>query len=92
MTPRTLDPVVRRRSDARARWSAAMMNNFGTPAHRVGSGQGAIVVDADGKSYLDLLGGIAVNSLGHAHPAVVRAVSGRSPRSGTSPTSSPTRA
>jgi acetylornithine aminotransferase len=38
------------------------------------SGKGAVVVDADGKQYLDLLGGIAVNSLGHAHPAVVAAV------------------
>ncbi len=56
------------------RWSGAMMNNFGIPAVELVSGVGAVVTDADGKEYLDLLGGIAVNSLGHAHPAVVAAV------------------
>jgi acetylornithine aminotransferase len=57
------------------RWSAALMNNFGVPPVELVSGHGAIVVDADGREYLDLLGGIAVNALGHAHPAVVQAVS-----------------
>ncbi|RIJ77931.1 acetylornithine transaminase [Nakamurella silvestris] len=51
------------------------MNNFGTPAVEIVSGNGAVVTDADGKEYLDLLGGIAVNALGHAHPAIVKAVS-----------------
>jgi predicted acetylornithine/succinylornithine family transaminase len=37
-------------------------------------GKGARVWDANGKEYLDLLGGIAVNGLGHCHPAVVRAI------------------
>ncbi|MET0864608.1 MAG: acetylornithine transaminase [Nakamurella sp.] len=60
---------------AAARWSRALMNNFGVPPVELVSGQGAIVIDADGKEYLDLLGGIAVNALGHAHPAVVQAVS-----------------
>ena len=50
------------------------MANFGVPAVELVRGEGAVVVDADGKQYLDLLGGIAVNSLGHAHPAVVAAV------------------
>src|SRR6195952_3718942 len=59
---------------AAERWSGAMMNNFGIPAVELVSGNGAVVTDADGKQYLDLLGGIAVNSLGHAHPAVVAAV------------------
>src|SRR6195952_2740236 len=59
---------------AAARWSGAMMSNFGVPAVELVSGRGAVVTDADGKQYLDLLGGIAVNSLGHAHPAVVEAV------------------
>ncbi len=59
---------------AAQRWSGAMMSNFGTPAVELVSGKGAVVIDADGKQYLDLLGGIAVNSLGHAHPAVVAAV------------------
>ena len=37
-------------------------------------GKGARVWDANGKEYLDLLAGIAVNSLGHCHPAVMRAI------------------
>jgi acetylornithine/N-succinyldiaminopimelate aminotransferase len=52
-----------------------MMSNFGVPKVELVSGLGAVVIDADGKEYLDLLGGIAVNSLGHAHPAIVAAVS-----------------
>jgi acetylornithine aminotransferase len=56
------------------RWNAALMHNYGTPQIELVSGHGAVVTDADGKRYLDLLGGIAVNALGHAHPAVVRAV------------------
>ena len=59
---------------AAERWSGAMMSNFGIPAVELVSGNGAVVTDADGKQYLDLLGGIAVNSLGHAHSAVVAAV------------------
>ncbi|WP_256258598.1 acetylornithine transaminase [Saccharopolyspora antimicrobica] len=57
------------------RWQASMMDNYGTPKLTLVSGSGAEVTDADGKTYLDFLSGIAVNSLGHAHPAVVRAVS-----------------
>ncbi|BDM68499.1 acetylornithine aminotransferase [Streptomyces nigrescens] len=57
------------------RWQGAMMDNFGTPRVPLVRGEGAKVWDADGKEYLDFLGGIAVNALGHAHPAVVRAVS-----------------
>jgi len=56
------------------RWRHALMDNFGTPPIELVSGHGAVVVDADGKEYLDLLGGIAVNALGHAHPAIVEAV------------------
>ena len=59
---------------AARRWSAALMNNFGTPAVELVAGRGAVVTDADGREYLDLLGGIAVNALGHGHPAVVEAV------------------
>ena len=58
-----------------ARWQAAMMNNYGTPPLALVRGSGAEVWDEDGRRYLDLLGGIAVNALGHAHPAVVEAVS-----------------
>ncbi|MBX7454321.1 acetylornithine transaminase [Mycolicibacterium sp. 3033] len=56
------------------RWSAVMMNNYGTPPLALAGGEGAVVTDVDGKSYLDLLGGIAVNVLGHGHPAVIEAV------------------
>jgi len=56
------------------RWGASLMNNYGTPAVALARGDGAVVTDADGKQYLDLLGGIAVNVLGHAHPAVIEAV------------------
>jgi acetylornithine aminotransferase len=52
-----------------------MMNNYGTPPLALVRGKGVEVWDADGRRYLDLLAGIAVNSLGHAHPAVVEAVS-----------------
>ncbi|MGA5261808.1 acetylornithine transaminase [Streptomyces griseoincarnatus] len=56
------------------RWQGAMMDNFGTPRLPLVRGRGARVWDAEGKEYLDFVGGIAVNSLGHAHPALVRAV------------------
>ncbi|MCX3062502.1 acetylornithine transaminase [Streptomyces beihaiensis] len=58
-----------------ARWRGALMDNYGTPALPLVKGQGARLWDADGKEYLDFVGGIAVNALGHAHPAVVEAVS-----------------
>ncbi|MFJ3664311.1 acetylornithine transaminase [Streptomyces sp. NPDC090119] len=58
-----------------ARWQGALMNNYGTPRLPLVRGAGTAVWDADGKRYLDFVGGIAVNALGHAHPAVVRAVS-----------------
>jgi acetylornithine/N-succinyldiaminopimelate aminotransferase len=56
------------------RWSAVMMNNYGVPPIALTSGSGAVVTDADGRSYLDLLGGIAVNILGHGHSAIIEAV------------------
>ena len=58
-----------------ARWQRVMMPNYGTPPVALVQGKGCRVWDADGKDYLDLLAGIAVSSLGHAHPAVVDAVS-----------------
>ncbi|MET9802126.1 acetylornithine transaminase [Streptomyces sp. NPDC006368] len=59
----------------RRRWQGALMNNYGTPRLSLVRGEGAKVWDADGTEYLDFVGGIAVNALGHAHPAVVEAVS-----------------
>ncbi|MGX2998218.1 acetylornithine transaminase [Streptomyces sp. JNUCC 64] len=57
------------------RWRDSLMDNYGTPALALARGEGARVWDADGNAYLDFVGGIAVNALGHAHPAVVGAVS-----------------
>jgi len=56
------------------RWDAALMGNYGTPAVVLARGEGAQVWDVDGKDYVDLFAGLAVNVLGHAHPAVVEAV------------------
>jgi acetylornithine aminotransferase len=57
------------------RWQRVMMPNYGTPPVALVQGKGCRLWDADGKDYLDLLAGIAVSSLGHAHPAIVEAVS-----------------
>ncbi|MFF3318435.1 acetylornithine transaminase [Streptomyces sp. NPDC003035] len=58
-----------------ARWQGSLMDNYGTPRLPLVRGEGAKVWDADGTEYLDFVGGIAVNALGHAHPAIVEAVS-----------------
>jgi acetylornithine/N-succinyldiaminopimelate aminotransferase len=60
--------------DLRDRWDAVMMNNYGTPRIALRSGSGARVADVDGAQYLDFVAGIAVSSLGHAHPAILAAV------------------
>ncbi|MDC4233002.1 acetylornithine transaminase [Actinomyces sp. B33] len=57
------------------RYAHSVMNTFGAPQMVLASGEGAVVVDEHGREYLDLLGGIAVNALGHAHPRIVAAVS-----------------
>ncbi|MEO6205143.1 MAG: acetylornithine transaminase [Mycobacteriales bacterium] len=56
------------------RWEAALMSNYGIPKIVLVRGEGATVWDADGKEYVDLFAGLAVNVLGHAHPAVRAAV------------------
>ena len=56
-------------------WSDVMQNNYGEPSITLTSGKGIFVTDEHGKKYLDFLGGIATNALGHAHPAIVKAVS-----------------
>ncbi|WP_046506635.1 acetylornithine transaminase [Streptomyces odonnellii] len=57
------------------RWRGVMADNYGTPGLSLVRGEGARVMDADGTEYTDFVGGLAVNALGHAHPAVVEAVS-----------------
>lgn len=61
-------------ADWQHRWDAALMGNYGTPTVVLSRGQGATVWDVDGKAYTDLFAGLAVNVLGHAHPAVQEAV------------------
>src|SRR5664279_20226 len=57
------------------RWDAVMMPNYGTPPIAIDRGAGVRVWDVAGREYLDFVAGIAVSSLGHAHPAIVGAVS-----------------
>jgi acetylornithine aminotransferase len=57
------------------RWQRAIQDNYGTPVIELVSGKGSVVKDANGNTYLDFLAGIATNVLGHAHPAIVKAVS-----------------
>jgi acetylornithine aminotransferase len=56
-------------------WTNTLQSNYGTPTLELVSGKGVVVTDSKGNSYLDFLAGIATNVLGHAHPAVVKAVS-----------------
>ncbi|MCD9155041.1 acetylornithine transaminase [Aeromicrobium duanguangcaii] len=56
------------------RYRSSLMNTFGDPLRVLVRGEGSHVWDADGNRYLDLLGGIAVNALGHGHPAILEAV------------------
>ncbi|HEX2362372.1 MAG TPA: acetylornithine transaminase [Jiangellaceae bacterium] len=57
-----------------ARYERALMRTYGTPRRVLVRGEGCYVWDEDGRRYLDLLGGLAVNVLGHRHPAIVAAV------------------
>ena len=56
------------------RWDNSLQNNYGKPSIALVQGKGIVVTDADGNTYLDFLGGIATSILGHAHPAIVKAV------------------
>ena len=57
------------------RWNVSIQNNYGTPEIALVKGKGVVVTDSDGNQYLDFLAGIATNILGHAHPAIIKAVS-----------------
>ena len=56
------------------RYEHSLMNTYGPPRRVLVRGEGCYVWDEDGRRYLDLLGGLAVNVLGHGHPALVAAV------------------
>ncbi|MCW2522937.1 MAG: aspartate aminotransferase family protein [Frankiales bacterium] len=62
-------------SELQQRWQSVMMDTYGVPPIALISGRGCRVVDSEGSSYLDFIAGIAVSSLGHAHPALIEAVS-----------------
>jgi acetylornithine/N-succinyldiaminopimelate aminotransferase len=60
------------------KWDSLMQANYGTPAISLVRGKGIEVWDSDGKKYLDFLGGIATNLLGHGHPEVSKAIAAQS--------------
>ena len=66
--------LISKTAQGQARWNTAMMPNYGTPNLMLDHGLGATVWDVDGKKYIDFLAGIAVNILGHAHPALIESV------------------
>jgi acetylornithine aminotransferase len=70
--PESSFPATRKLQE---RFAGALMPNYGVPPVALARGQGCRVWDVDGREYLDLIAGIAVSSLGHAHPAIVEAVS-----------------
>ena len=55
-------------------WESGLQNNYGTPSLSLVRGDGASVWDIEGNEFLDFLGGIATNILGHAHPKIVSAI------------------
>lgn len=71
-----------RQADLLQRYDAVMMNAFGSPKRVFSHGEGVYLVDVDGNRYLDLLAGIAVNSMGHGHPAVTAAITSQLSRLG----------
>ena len=58
-------------------YAQSVMNTFGPPKRVFVRGEGCYLWDAEGRRYLDLLSGLAVNALGHAHPTVLSAVTGQ---------------
>ncbi|WP_100444153.1 acetylornithine transaminase [Glycomyces xiaoerkulensis] len=66
--------------ELKRRFQAAIMGNYGLPPVAIREGEGRRVTDVDGNAYLDMIGGIAVSSLGHSHPALVEAVSTQAAR------------
>ncbi|GAB3657862.1 aspartate aminotransferase family protein [Glycomyces tarimensis] len=66
--------------ELKGRFEAALMGNYGLPPVAISHGEGRHVTDVDGNTYLDMIGGIAVSSLGHSHPALVEAVATQAAR------------
>ncbi|MEY4682901.1 MAG: hypothetical protein RL534_320 [Actinomycetota bacterium] len=57
-----------------AKWEAVFQKSYGTPKLNVISGKGCYLLADNKKRYLDFIGGIATSVLGHAHPAIIKAV------------------
>ncbi|MEO7589403.1 MAG: acetylornithine transaminase [Arachnia sp.] len=76
------EPGVTDQSTILARYDAVMMNAFGSPKRVFSHGEGIHLIDADGRRYVDLLAGIAVNSLGHNHAGVTAAITSQLSRLG----------
>jgi acetylornithine aminotransferase len=71
----SVQPAAGGGAELTQRYAAVMMNAFGAPKRVFVRGEGCHLWDADGNRYLDLLAGLAVNALGHAHPQVLGAIS-----------------
>lgn len=61
-------------SDLAQRWNKTFLANYATPRIQLISGKGVVVKDNKQREYLDFVSGIAVSALGHAHPAVIKAI------------------
>jgi acetylornithine aminotransferase len=70
--------MIRSNSAASASWDSTIQQTYTTPVIGLKRGRGLVVEDFDGKKYLDLIGGIATNLLGHAHPSIVKAITKQS--------------
>ncbi len=70
--------MIRSNSAASASWDSSIQQTYTTPVIGLKRGRGLVVEDFDGKKYLDLIGGIATNLLGHAHPSIVKAITKQS--------------
>lgn len=75
VTPAYASPLTGGSEQWLDRHGAAVMGTYGRPSRVFVRGEGVHLWDADGRRYLDLLAGIATTLLGHAHPALVGAVS-----------------
>ncbi|HEY9276291.1 MAG TPA: acetylornithine transaminase [Candidatus Nanopelagicaceae bacterium] len=67
--------MIKSNKEAARKWQESIQQTYATPTVALRRGRGVIVEDFDGKKYLDLIGGIATNLLGHAHPSVNKAIS-----------------
>jgi acetylornithine/N-succinyldiaminopimelate aminotransferase len=73
-SPMSMSPMSTSTGRLQDRFARALMGNYGMPPVALVRGRGCVVWDADGREYTDLIAGIAVSALGHAHPAITKAV------------------